>query len=121
MLTVLSFRHRSMSGRNTLPQQSHWGLLQFYCDHDASSAYSERAQSTSSGTTLELGGHPQIIKQFKLRLPEPLKNTLDFLCAHHFHMKPHPLITTLISDALSVALEEYQGERSPNGFNHIGA
>jgi len=143
-----------MSGRNTLPRQSHWGLLQFYRDHDDSSAYPQRAQSASSGILesfrpsrgrslgphpspirphvtrqshrdprylslhQQLGGHPQIIKQFQLRFPEPLKNMLDFLCANHFRMNPHPLIMTLVCDALSVALEEYLSACSQNGFEH---
>jgi len=70
---------------------------------------------------LQLGGNPQIIKQFQLRFPEPLKNVLDFLCAEHFHMNAHRFIVALISDALTVALEDYLNTRTQNGLEHTDA
>ncbi|UBM12730.1 hypothetical protein [Cupriavidus metallidurans] len=50
-------------------------------------------------------GNPAVIKQFQLRLPEPLKNKLDWVSKHVAHMSAHALIVEAIEERLQRELD----------------
>lgn len=51
-------------------------------------------------------GNPQIIKQFQLRLPEPLKYKLDWVTKNLVHTSAHALILEALEDRLNTELSK---------------
>lgn len=51
-------------------------------------------------------GNPQIIKQFQLRLPEPMKHKLDWVAKHLVHTSAHELVLEALRERLDKELAQ---------------